>query len=237
MAETIARRSNLNSRKTYPNVPNYAALLWDNDGVLVDTERWYFQATREVFAGAGIDLTVELYFEYFLSRSRGTSTFASAHGLSEADIAAMQGSRNERYLRMLEQECITIVGVRETLALLRPHFVMGIVTSSRRQHFEAIHRRTGLLEFFDFAITHEDYAQSKPAPDPYLAAIARSGVPAGECLAIEDAPRGLIAAQAALIDCWVIPTEFTRRATFSGATRVLDHITDVSALLLDANSA
>ena len=209
-------------------------ILWDNDGVLVDTERWYFQATREVFAGVGIDLTVELYFEYFLLRSSGTSQFASVHGVSEADIAEMQGARNERYLQMLEQEEITIAGVRETLAKLRPHFGMGIVTSSRRRHFETMHRRTGLLEFFDFAITHEDYARSKPAPDSYLAAVARSGLPAGRCLAIEDAPRGLIAARAATLDCWVIPTELTRRATFSGAARVLDRITDVSALLLDA---
>ena len=190
----------MDSRKTYSDVLNYAVILWDNDGVLVDTERWYFQATREVFAGMGIDLTVELYFEYFLSRSKGTSKFASAHGLSEADIAEMQGARNERYLQMLEQEWITIVGVRETLTILRPHFVMGIVTSSRRQHFETMHRRTGLLAFFDFAITLEDYARSKPAPDPYLAAVARSGLPAGRCLAIEDAPRGLIAARAAALD-------------------------------------
>jgi HAD superfamily hydrolase (TIGR01509 family) len=209
-------------------------ILWDNDGVLVDTERWYFQATREIFAGVGIELTGELYFEYFLSRSGGTSKFASLHGLSDTDIAERQDARNERYRQMLEQERITIAGVRETLARLRPHFVMGIVTSSHRRHFAAIHRRTGLLEFFDFAITREDYAHSKPAPDPYLAAVARSGLPAGRCLAIEDAPRGLLAARAAALDCWVIPTELTRQATFSGAARVLDRITDVSASLLDA---
>jgi HAD superfamily hydrolase (TIGR01509 family) len=224
----------VDARSTHSEVPNYAVILWDNDGVLVDTERWYFQATREVFAGVGIDLTEGLYFEYFLSRSRGTSTFASAHGLGEADIAEMQGARNERYLQMLEQERITIFGVRETLAKLRPHFVMGIVTSSRRGHFETMHRRTGLLEFFAFAITHEDYARSKPALDPYLAAVARSGLPAGRCLAIEDAPLGLAAARAATLDCWVIPTGLTQRATFPGATRVLDRINDVSALLLAA---
>ena len=234
VSSAIESSDNVDSRKTYSEAPNYAVILWDNDGVLVDTERWYFQATREAFAGVGIDLTVELYFDYFLSHSRGTSKFASAHGLSEADIAEMQGTRNERYLQMLEQEWITIVGVRETLAILRPHFVMGIVTSSRHRHFEAMHRRTGLLEFFDFAITFEDYARSKPAPDPYLAAVARSGLPAARCLAIEDAPRGLVAAQAATLDCWVIPTEFTRQATFSGATRILGRITDVSALLLGA---
>lgn len=227
----------MTSLETSSDLPNYGAILWDNDGVLVDTERFYFQATREVFAGAGIDLTAEVYFEYFLSRSGGTSHLASAHGVSEAGIAAMIGARNERYLQMLEQELITIAGVRETLAELRPHFIMGIVTSSRREHFEAIHRRTGLLEFFDFAITHEDYARSKPAPDPYLAAVARSGLPAGRCLAIEDAPRGLIAARAAALDCWVIPTELTRGAPFPGAARVLGQVADVASLLLDASSA
>ena len=227
----------MNSDKTHSSLPRYAALFWDNDGVLVDTERWYFQATREVLAGVGIDLTLELYFEHFLVSSGGTSTLAFARGLSQADVAALQASRNERYLQMLEQECITLAGVREALERLRPHFVMGIVTSSLRQHFEAIHRRTGLLEFFDFTITHEDYPRSKPAPDPYLAAIAHTGLPSNKCLAIEDAPRGLLAAQAAALDCWVIPTEFTRRAPFTGATRILNHITDVSTLLLGANSA
>ena len=223
--------------KTDSDAPHYGAILWDNDGVLVDTERWYFQATREIFAGVGVDLTVELYFEYFLSRSGGTSRLAAAQGLSEADIAAIRDARNERYICMLEQELITIDGVCETLAALRPHFIMGIVTSSRREHFEAIHRRTGLLEFFDFAVTLEDYARSKPAPDPYLAAVARTGLPGSGCLAIEDAPRGLIAARAAALDCWVIPSELTRRAAFAGATKVLDRIADVPSLLLNAKSA
>jgi HAD superfamily hydrolase (TIGR01509 family) len=216
--------------------PNYAALLWDNDGVLVDTERLYFQATREAFSEVGVNLTCEHYFEYFLAQSSGTSRFASMHGLTEAETATIQAARNERYLQLLEREPIAIAGVRETLAALRPHFTMGIVTSSRRQHFEAMHIRTGLLKFFDFAITREDYASSKPAPDPYLAAVARTGLFPEECLAIEDTPRGLLAARAAAIDCWVIPTDFTRSATFPGATRVLDRGTDVSTTLLDADS-
>lgn len=233
----IVRRSDMESRKTLSETPDYAVILWDNDGVLVDTERLCFQATREIYARVEIDLTAELFFEYFLMRSEGTSQLASAHGLSEAGIAELRSARDERYQQLLEQEQITIDGVRETLEMLRPHFVMGIVTSSRRQHFETIHRRTNLLEFFDFAITREDYAEAKPAPDPYLSAIARSGHPADRCLAIEDSPRGLIAARAAGLDCWVIPTDLSRRATFSGATRVLDRISDVSALLLDAKRA
>lgn len=226
----------MTSRSNDSGPTNYGAILWDNDGVLVDTERWYFQATREVLAEVGIDLTVDHYFEHFLASSGGAWHLASARGVSEGEIEALRGARNKRYRQLLEQEWITMEGVRETLAALRPHFVMGIVTSSRRAHFETIHRRTGLLEFFDFALTLEDYAHAKPSPEPYLAAVARSGLPAGRCLVIEDAPRGLTAALGAALDCWVIPTEFTRRATFLGAARVLDRISDVSDLLLHAKS-
>ena len=209
----------------------YRAILWDNDGVLVDTERWYFQSTREVLATVGIDLTEALYFENFLASSGGIAPLASARGLGAADIEKLRQRRNDLYQSHLEQQPLTIPGVRETLAALRPRFAMGIVTSSRRDHFHTIHRRTGLLEFFDFVLTSEDYAESKPAPDPYLAGIARTGCAPAECLAIEDAPRGLAAARAAGIDCWVIPTDLGRMADFSGAARILRNVQELPALL------
>lgn len=212
----------------------YDAILWDNDGVLVDTERWYYQATREAMAEAGIDLTPELFFAHFLANSNGAWHLAAARGWDETRIAALRQARNERYRRLLEREPIAIDGVRETLQALRPRFTMGIVTSSRRDHFETIHGRTGLRPFFDFVLTMEDYAESKPAPDPYLAAIARSGFPASRCLAIEDSPRGLVAARAAGLDCWVIRTELTRSADFSAAARILARTADVAPLLLGA---
>lgn len=210
----------------------YRAILWDNDGVLVDTERWYFQATREVMAEVGIELTPALYFEHFLASSGGTWHLAAARGLSEAEIDALRAKRNRKYLHHLDTEALPIPGVQETLEALRPHFRMAIVTSSRRDHFEAIHRRTGFLPFFDFALTHDDYTNSKPDPEPYRRAIERMGLPASECLAIEDAPRGLAAARAAGLDCWVIPTELSRAADFSRATRVLGSVHEVAARLL-----
>jgi HAD superfamily hydrolase (TIGR01509 family) len=213
--------------------PKYRAILWDNDGVLVDTERWYFNATHEVMAEIGIELTPALYFEHFLASSGGTWHLAAARGLTEAEIDVLRSKRNVRYLEHLDREALPITGVRETLAALRPHFAMGIVTSSRRDHFEAIHRRTGFLEFFDFVLTHDDYTHSKPDPEPYVRAVARAGVSAAECVAIEDAPRGLAAARSAGVDCWVIPTDLSRAADFSRATRVLRDVTEVATLLMN----
>jgi HAD superfamily hydrolase (TIGR01509 family) len=214
---------------------SYKALLWDNDGVLVDTERWYFQATREVLAEVGIDLTEALYFEHFLASDNGVSHVAAARGLSETEIARLRQQRDALYEHHLAHQPLPIPGVRETLHALRPHFTMGIVTSSRRVHFETIHQRTGFLEYFDFAITSDDCENCKPAPDPYLQAIARSGFLTASCLAIEDAPRGLVAARAAGLDCWIVPTTLSRYADFSRAARTLSGVTEVASLLLSCS--
>jgi HAD superfamily hydrolase (TIGR01509 family) len=213
---------------------NYRAILWDNDGVLVDTERWYFKATRDILADAGIDVTEAVYLQHFLINPGGITELGALHGLSTVRIDELRRRRNARYEQYLESESLTITGVEEALTALRPHFKMGIVTSSKRHHFEAMHRRTGLMQYFDFALTQGDYACTKPAPDPYLRGIERIGVSAIECLAIEDAPRGLAAARAAGIDCWVIPTHLSRPADFAAATRVLDSVSGVVASLLSA---
>ena len=73
---------------------------------------------------------------------------------------------------------------------------MGIVTSSRRLHFETIHEKSGLLPYMDFVLTREDYVESKPHPEPYLAAAALLGVDPTRCLVLEDAPSGGAAARA-----------------------------------------
>jgi HAD superfamily hydrolase (TIGR01509 family) len=211
---------------------DYRAILWDNDGVLVDTERWYHQATREVLVDVGIDVTDGLYFEHFLVNSGGITELGEQHGFGHAQIEALRLRRNARYEHFLAHEHLPIPGAEDVLRALRPHFAMGIVTSSRRDHFEMIHRRTGFLRFFDFALTQGDYTCSKPDPEPYLRAIERSGFSVDQCLAIEDAPRGLMAARAAGLDCWVLPTDLSRASAFPGATRIVGNIAEVAALLL-----
>ncbi|TXR53185.1 HAD family hydrolase [Reinekea thalattae] len=217
------------------NNKNYKAILWDNDGILVNTEQWYYKATLEAFASFSIKLSSDDFYTYFLEGSSGTSVYASLHGLSESNIASLKQKRNELYNEYLSKEDIVIEGVKETLEKLKSNYVMAIVTSSRKSHFETIHNRTGLLKYFNFVITREDYAFSKPSPEPYLTAANRSGFNIEECVAIEDSPRGLLAAKAASIDCIVIPNQLTKKADFNGATYKLENITDIPSVLLPNN--
>jgi HAD superfamily hydrolase (TIGR01509 family) len=108
---------------------------------------------------------------------------------------------------------------------------MGVVTSSRRDHFEIIHRETRLLDYFDFVVTADDCARTKPCPDPYERALDLSGASRDACLAVEDSERGLEAATAAGIRCAVVPSRLTGAQTFQGAVARLDNINDLPALL------
>jgi beta-phosphoglucomutase-like phosphatase (HAD superfamily) len=111
---------------------------------------------------------------------------------------------------------------------------MAIVSTSKRADVALIHRGRGILPFFEFVLTLEDYEQPKPAPDPYLKALHRFGALAREAVAIEDSARGLRAAMAAGIDCVVVRNEFTASQDFSGAWRMLQSIGELPGVLAGA---
>ena len=207
------------------------ALLWDNDGVLVDTEHLYFEATQRVLASAGVELSEQQYIDHFLVEGRGAWHLLEDRGVSAKEIARLRDERNELYGRLLRQGPRAIPGVAETLQALRGRYVMGVVTSSRRDHFDLIHEHTGLLQYFDFVLTASDYPRVKPHPDPYLAAVERSGAGAEACIAIEDSERGLEAATLAGVRCIVVPTALTCGGRFERAHRVLASVRAIPGAL------
>jgi HAD superfamily hydrolase (TIGR01509 family) len=203
------------------------AIFWDNDGVLVDTERLYFLATQRVLATIGVALTREQYIEFFLVQGGGAWHLAAQKGISAAAIQQLRHQRNVLYGKLLSQEHLVIDGVRDVLEALHKTYLMGIVTSSDPAHFEIIHRTTGLLPYFQFTLTSGDYKNSKPHPEPYLRALERSGCRKEECLVVEDSERGLIAAREAGLRCIVVPGELTRGQNFDGAYKVLQSLTEL----------
>lgn len=209
------------------------AILWDNDGVLVDTEGLYFQATREILSTVDVDLTQEMYAEYSLKHGKGVWHLAADRGASPDEVKHLLAERNSLYEQLLQRGNTLIDGVEETLANLYGKFMMGIVTSSRPEHFEVIHEKTGLLAYFDFVITSLYYTKYKPDPEPYLVGLQRTGFGKDQCVVIEDSVRGLTAANAAGIRCLVIPNGMAPIEDFAAAHMILDDITDVTPELLE----
>ena len=215
----------------------FEAILWDNDGVLVDTERLYYQATREIMAEAGVELDADAFRDYFLSEAVGAWHLLAEQGYAESEIARFRERRDRRHAELLSRPGLDIPGAIATLRSLHEHFVMAIVTSAHREHFERSHEHTGMVDFMRFVLTREDYANSKPDPEPYLLAVERIGIPAERCLVVEDSARGLRAAKAAGLTCWIIPTELSQGSDFGRADRIVGQIRDVETMLLGKSSS
>jgi HAD superfamily hydrolase (TIGR01509 family) len=203
-------------------------LLWDNDGVLVDTEGLFYQANRSLFAEYDIDLTPKLFFDWFLLENLGAWHLLEARGITTDEIKLLRDERNRRYSALL-LSCpdLEIKGIKTLLTKLQHKVKMGIVTSSRPDHFDLIHRKLDLLPHFEFVVTEADYVNSKPAPDPYLLGLEKMAIARERCLVIEDSPRGLRSAISAGLDCIVIRNHLSRHFTFDGAYRVVDNYTEL----------
>ena len=192
-------------------------ILFDHDGVLVETEHWYYLANKRALASIGIDLPRD---EYLLNMANGVSAWEAARvsGISTSEIERGRELRDRYYQEYLVTEDIEIDGVLQTLAELADRYRMGIVTTSKRTDFTLTHEKRFILDYMEFHLTVEDYKRAKPHPEPYLRGLQRFGATAAEAVVIEDSARGLKSAIAAGIDCIVVANEFTATHDLSKAT-------------------
>lgn len=206
-------------------------LLLDHDGVLVDTEEWYFRAGQRALAEIGFALDRDRYLQ---DMTRGLTSWAQVReaGVDEATVGRLRAVRNAYYQEYLWTEDIEIPGVVEALTELSRHVRMAVVTTAKREDFEIIHEHRDILGFMDFVLVREDYQHAKPHPEPYLTALRRFGASPEEALVVEDSARGLRSAVAAGIDCVVVDNAFTRGQDFSQATHRVRRLAELTSVIL-----
>lgn len=211
---------------------SFKCILWDNDGVLVDTETLYFKATKEIFEKYTDTLiTWELFEQYFLFTNRGSLGLCQLFNFSDNIASTISIERDKLYADNLGAEIPVIDGVIETLEKLHGKIPMGIVTSCKRNHLEIMHSNTGILKYIDFIIANEDVEATKPDPEPYIKGYERSGFDKSDILVVEDAVRGLKSAINAGISCAVIPRYINDKDAFKQADYILDSIIEIVPLM------
>jgi HAD superfamily hydrolase (TIGR01509 family) len=207
-------------------------VLFDHDGVLVDTEFWYYKAGERALADIGLTLDKDQYLRD-MNQGLGTWAQARAAGIDEQTISRQREARNDYYQEYLRTEAIEIDGVIEALAELSKYVRMAIVTTAKRVDFEAIHRKRQVRQFMDFVLVREDYKLAKPHPEPYLTGLKRLGVAREETLVVEDSSRGLNSAVAAGIDCVIVYSDFTKADDFSQASYRIETLSELKDIILN----
>jgi len=209
-------------------------ILFDHDGVLVDTEFWYYKAGERALADIGLTLDRDQYIRD-MSQGLGTWVQATASGIDDQTISRLREARNVYYQEYLRTEAIEIEGVVEALAELSKYVRMAIVTTAKRVDFEIIHEKRQIRRFMDFVLVREDYSLAKPHPEPYLTGLKRLRATKKETLVVEDSPRGLSSAVAAGIDCVIVYNDFTRGQDFSQAHHRIETLIGLKDIVLDAS--
>ena len=206
-------------------------ILFDNDGVLVETEKWYYEASKKSLKEF-FDINLQ-FDEYMDIMAHGKTAWEPAikKGFSEEKIAIARNKRNIYYQHYLQTEDIAIQDVQDILHQLSQKFKMGIVTTSRRVDFEIIHKNRGITDFMDFVLCEEDYTNAKPHPEPYLKGLKLFGCTKEEAIVVEDSQRGLTSAYSAGIECVVVYNEFTTTHDFSKATYKIEKLSELIELL------
>ena len=171
-------------------------IIFDCDGVLVDSEPISIGVLREVISAAGGSVSEEVAYDRFLGRSMATirDLLHSDFGLAvtDAHLERMRGDLNERFRRELK----AIDGIHD--AVVRLSFRRCVASSSKPERIRLSLEVTGLLDLFEPHIYSSTMVENgKPAPDLFLHAAASMGVAPQACVVIEDSPAGVEAARRA----------------------------------------
>ncbi|HET7219113.1 MAG TPA: HAD family phosphatase [Vicinamibacterales bacterium] len=182
-----------------------AALVFDFDGVLVDSEPLHLRAYQEVLEPLGTSLPREEYYARYLGYDDNGvfRAVADSRGwrLDDRQIAALIAEKTRVFEQLTAGADHLYPGAAACITRLAPALPLGIASGALRHEIETTLRGAGLDRHFRFIVASGDTRATKPAPDPYARAAALHGVAPAACLAIEDSRWGIESAKAAGLWC------------------------------------
>ena len=205
-------------------------ILFDNDGVLVETENWYYEANKKALKQLGLNLQMDEYQE-IMARGGTAWELAINAGITTEIIDKKRVQRDNYYQEFLHTKNLEIPNVKKVLKNLSKKYKMAIVTTSRRVDFELIHKNRGISDYMQFVLCVEDYERAKPYPDPYLKGLELLKASAKDTIVVEDSQRGLISAVNAKIECVIVKNDFTKTHDFSKANYFIDTLEQLETIL------
>lgn len=209
-----------------------AAVIFDLDGVLIDSEALQYKAYSEVLRRFGIAVSLEEYAAHWIAAGRGPEYAVRTYGLP-MHPDELRALKHPVYHDILRREAALMPGALAALARLQPHFPLALATNSNRQDVSFVLEQFALRGFFTAVVTREDYQHAKPYPDAFIAAATQLGMAPGRCVVVEDAYRGVLAARRAGAAVVAVPNRFTLSNDFSLAAVVLPSLDALTIEVVD----
>ncbi|MDA0733516.1 MAG: HAD family hydrolase [Chloroflexi bacterium] len=187
------------------------ALVFDFDGVILDTETPDYQTWHEVFQSHGVVLELSVWTQHIGGRSGRFDWHQHLEELAGVSIEreSLHKERRQRYIEIIRASPV-LPGVLEYIQeAKRLGLSLGVASSSSREWVEGHLSRLDILNLFDSIKGSDDVIQVKPDPELYLASVSHLGTQPERALAIEDSAHGVTAAKSAGLFCLAVPNPMT----------------------------
>jgi HAD superfamily hydrolase (TIGR01509 family) len=207
-----------------------AAVIFDLDGVLIDSEAVWNSAREAVTRDHGGSWRADAQRQMMGMSSTEWSRYMHDELGIELDPATISDQVVERLEELYRKRLPLLPGARETVAALARRWPLALASSANRPIIELVLGLAGMSEEFTVTVSSEEVTHGKPAPDVYLEAARRLGVAPKRCAAVEDSTNGLFSAAAAGMTVFAVPNrEFPpSEDALAVAAEVLDSITELT---------
>ena len=205
------------------------ALVFDFDGLILDTEVPAYQAWAEIYREHGVELSLERWLDYIGREGGWFDVYAHLEELTgtKVDRDVLKTRRAARRDELLAANAL-LAGVVDLFKEAKAHGLkVGIASSSRRDWVCGHLERLAFMEGWDAIVRFDDVGVAKPKPDLYVRVIDVLGVSARDAIALEDSPNGVAAAKAAGLWCVAVPGPLTKEVDMSAADVRLPSLADV----------
>ncbi|MCP5528718.1 MAG: HAD family phosphatase [Verrucomicrobiales bacterium] len=210
----------------------FEAVVFDLDGVIVDSEPRHERAFLQVFEEIGFGADHGMDFSAYLGRSDRDlwEDFVARHRPSQP-IDELLARKERTLIALLEAERPVYEGLPGLVRDLARRYPLAVASGSRHAVIEAVLGLAGIRDAFDAVASVQDVGRAKPAPDVFLLAARKLGLPAERCCAIEDTVAGIESARAAGLAVIAVPHTYPE-AALTRASRVVPDLSGIRRLLL-----
>ena len=209
------------------------AVIFDLDGVLVDSEHYKFKAWQAAFGSIGVEFDWEEFNQEFVIKGASFVEFLEKRDFKGEFVEEnVRPIANDLFLRSIEEDICLMPGAAEILERLQ-EFPLGLASNSYYLYVEKFVEKFDFDKWFKAIANGSEVERLKPHPDVLLLVADRIGVDSKDCVVIEDAPKGIVAAKNAGMKAIAVPTKDTQFGDFDEADIVLPNLDEVTVELVN----
>lgn len=208
------------------------AIIFDMDGVLVDSMPCHAEAWKRAFSTVGIDIRRKAIYELEGSNHKQVVDIIfnrSGRIASEDDMETLSKIKDDIFDQI--EHVTPFEGMKELLSSLKTSYALAVVSGSTRMTVHNIINKF-FPDTFEVIIDGDDNIESKPSPEPYLKAVEKLGISKEKCLVVENAPMGIASAKSAGLRCIAIPA-YLGKEFMKGADAIAKSHKELEELIIE----